>query len=61
MLEGEIGEEVARVVNVGWMELEWKREELEQSVIEVCKVVSYKERSVTRVDSSTNCLVSLCC
>ena len=58
MLEGEIGEEVARVVNVGWMELEWKREELEQSVIEVCKVVIYKERSVTRVDSSTNCLVS---
>ena len=58
MLEGEIGEEVARVVNVGWIELEWKREELEQSVIEVCKVVSYKERSVTRVDSSTNCLVS---
>ena len=58
VLEGEIGEEVARGVNVCWMELEWKREELEQSVIEVCKVVSYKERSVTRVDSSTNCLVS---
>ena len=53
VLEGEIGEEVARGVNVGWMELEWKREELEQSVIEVCKVVSLKARPVTRVDYST--------
>ena len=52
VLEGEIGEEVARGVNVGWMELEWKGEELEQSVIEVCKVVSLKERPVTRVDYS---------
>ena len=52
-IESEIGEEVARGVNVGWMELEWKREELEQSVIEVCKVVSLKERPVTRVDYST--------
>ena len=53
VLEGEIGEEVARGVDVGWMELEWKREELEQSVIEVCKVVNLKERPVTRVDYST--------
>ena len=53
VLEGEIVEEVARGVNVGWMKLEWKREELEQSVIEVCKVVSLKERPVTRVDYST--------
>ena len=53
VLEGEIGEEVARGVNVGWMELEWKREELEQSVIEVCTVVTLKERPETRVDYST--------
>ena len=46
-IEDKIGEEVARDVNVGWMELEWKREELEQSVIEVCKVVTLKERPVT--------------
>ena len=52
-LENEFGEEVARGVNVGWMELEWKREELEQSMIEVCKIVSLKERPVTRVDYST--------
>ena len=58
VLEGEIREEVARGVNVGWMELEWKREELEQSVIKVCRVVSLKERPVTRVDYSTKlCLV----
>ena len=53
VLEVEIGEEVARGVNVGWMELEWKREELEQSVIEVCKVVNLIEGHVTRVDYST--------
>ena len=53
VLESEIGEEVARGVNVGWMGLEWKREELEELVIEVCKVVSLKKRPVTRVDYST--------
>ena len=52
-IEAEIGEEVARDMNVCWMELDWKREALEQSVIEVCKVVSLKERPVTRVDYST--------
>ena len=53
VLEAEIGEEVARDMNVCWMELDWKREALEQSVIEVCKVVSLKERTVTRVEYST--------
>ena len=53
VLEAEIGEEVARDMNVCWMELDWKREALEQSVIEVCRVVSLKERPVTRVDYST--------
>ena len=43
-IEDEIGEEVARGVNVGWMELDWKIEQLEQSVIEVCKVDTLKER-----------------
>ena len=52
-LENVIGEEVARVVNVSWMELEWKREELKQSVTEVCKVVTLKERPVTLVNYST--------
>lgn len=44
--------EVARGVNVGWMELDWKIEQLEQSVIEVCKVVNLKERPLTRIDYS---------
>ena len=45
-LEDEIGKELARDVNVGWIELDWKREQLEQSVIEVCKVVPLNERPV---------------
>ena len=52
-IEAAIGEEVARDMNVCWLELDWKREALEQSVIEVCKVVSLKERPVTRVEYST--------
>ena len=51
-IEDEIGEEVARGVNVGWMELDWKIEQLEQSVIEVCKVVTLKENPLTRIDYS---------
>ena len=51
-IEDEIGEEVARGVNVDWMELDWKIEQLEQSVIEVCKVVTLKERPLTRIDYS---------
>ena len=51
-IEDEIGEEVARGVNVGWMELDWKIEQLEQTVIEVCKVVTLKERPLTRIDYS---------
>ena len=47
-IEDEIGEEVAKGVSVGWMELDWKREQLEQSVIEMCKVVTLKERPITR-------------
>ena len=43
-LEDKIGEEVSRGVSVGWVELEWKKEQLEQSVIDVCTVVTLKER-----------------
>ena len=51
-IEAEIGEEVARGVNVGWIELDWKREQLEQSTIDLCKVVTLKERPLTRIDYS---------
>ena len=51
-LEDKIGEEVSRGVSVGWVELEWKKEQLEQSVIEVCKVVTQKERPFRSEDYS---------
>ena len=51
-IEDEIGEEVARGVDLGWMELDWKIEQLEQSVIEVCKLVTLEERPLTRIDYS---------
>ena len=51
-IEDEIGEEVARGVNVGWIELDWKRKQLEQSVIDLCKVVTLEERPLTRIDYS---------
>ena len=51
-LEDKIGEEVSRGVSVGWVELDWKKEQLEQSVIEVCKVVTLKERPFRSEDYS---------
>ena len=51
-LEDKIGEEVSRCVSVGWVELDWKKEMLEQSVIEVCKVVTLKERPFRSEDYS---------
>ena len=37
---------------MGWLELDWKKEQLEQSVIEVCKVVTLKERPFRSEDYS---------
>ena len=51
-LEDKIGEEASRGVSVGWVELDWKKEMLEQSVIEVCKVVTLKERPFRSEDYS---------
>ena len=51
-LEDKIGEELSRGVSVGWLELDWKNEQLEQSVIEVCKVVTLKERPFRSDDYS---------
>ena len=51
-LEDKIGEEVSRGVSVGWVELDWKKEQLEQSVIEVCTVVTLKERPFRSEDYS---------
>ncbi|KAI6646323.1 hypothetical protein LOD99_9275 [Oopsacas minuta] len=51
-LDEKIREEKGRDVNVRWIELEWKREQLEQSIIEVCKVVTLKERPFITEDYS---------
>ena len=51
-LEDKIGEEVSKGVSVGWVELEWNKEQLEQSVSEVCKVVTLKERPFRSEDYS---------
>ena len=58
-LEDKIGEELSRDVSVGWIELDWKKEQLEQSVIELCKVVTLKERPFRSEDYSLklSCLV----
>ena len=44
LLEDNIGEELSREMKVGWVECVWKKEELEECVIDVCKVVILKER-----------------
>ena len=51
-LEDKIGKELSRGVSVGWLELDWKKEQLEHSVIEVCKVVTLKERPFRSEDYS---------
>ena len=51
-LEDKIGEELSRGVSVGWLELDWKKEQLEQLVREVCKVVTLKERPFRSEDYS---------
>ena len=43
-LEDKIGEEVAKGVNVGWIRIDWEKEELEQNISGVGKVVILKEK-----------------
>ena len=42
-LEDQIREELSKPLNVMWVEVEWKREQLEQSIVEVSKVVKMRE------------------
>ena len=51
-LEDKIREELSRGVSVGWIELCWKKEQLEYSVDEVCKVVTMRERPFRSEDYS---------
>ena len=51
-LEDKIGEELTRGMSVGWVELYWKKEQLEQSMNEVCEAVTLKERPFRSEDYS---------
>ena len=50
-LEDEI-RELSKPLSVTWVEVEWKREQLEQSIVEVSKVVKKKERPFRTEDYS---------
>ena len=51
-LEDQIREELSKSLSVTWLEVEWKREQLEQSLVDVCKVVKMKERPFRTEDYS---------
>ena len=43
-IEDQIQEDLSKPLSVTWLEVEWKKEQLEQSIAEVLKVVKMKER-----------------
>ena len=51
-LENQIRKELSKSLSVTWLEVEWKREQLEQSLVDVCKVVKKKERPFRTEDYS---------
>ena len=51
-LEGQIWDELSKPLNVTWVEMEWKRRQLEQSIDEVSEVVKMKERPFRPEDYS---------
>ena len=44
-IEDQIRGELSKPLNVTWIEVEWKRERLEHSIVELSKVMNMKERS----------------
>ena len=42
-IEDEIREELSKPLSVTWVEVEWQREQLEQSIVELCRVVKMKK------------------
>ena len=42
-----LDDEIRSEISVGWVVLDWEKEQLEQSDIRVCKVVNLKERPIT--------------
>ena len=51
-IEDQIREELSKSLSVTWVEVEWKREQLEQSIVEVSKLVKGKERPFRTEDYS---------
>ena len=51
-IEDEIKEEFSKPLSVTWMEVVWKREHLEQSIVESCRVVKMKKRLFRTEDYS---------
>ena len=51
-IEDEIREELSKPLDVTWVEVEWKRTQLEKSIVEVLKVVKMKERPFRTEDYS---------
>ena len=51
-LEDLIREELSKPLNLTWIEVEWRREQLEQSIVEVSQVVKMKERPFRTEDYS---------
>ena len=51
-LEDNIRVELSKPLNVTWVEVEWKREQLEQSIVELSKVIRMKERPFRTEDYS---------
>ena len=51
-LENQIRKELSKSLSVTWLEVVWKREQLEQSLVDVCKVVKMKERPFRTEDYS---------
>ena len=47
-LEDQIREELSKSLSLTWVEVEWKRKQLEQSLIDMCKVVKMKDLSELR-------------
>ena len=51
-IEDEIREELSKPLNMTWVEVEWKREQLEQSIVEVSKIVKKEVKHFRTEDYS---------
>ena len=51
-IEDQIQEDLSKSLSLTWVEVEWKRKQLEQLLVDVCKVVKMKERPFRSEDYS---------